>query len=361
MNHKFTLPIILILTTFSSHIYGCKKEQIGCGKLSTWYDKSFYELRIQDEENKWNAKWVISADKNTNDHVIVKDENLNGKITKGTLAIISGRAMITKGLELKPGYEIDAADVPGLMLQLLLNILGQVAPDGPKSVDSELAINHTEEKKSIRVGTSSASGVFGVPWTAQGSLKKSGAGSITYNLSFTSPLSKDTTYKISMSGEVANKKLMSLTDDMSLEGWKVHMIGPHTKKSGTSTILDYGAQPEGSSVYSTLGDIREYFRAQDHPGHLDSSKDFTGFWKENCDQAFGLQIMHYGNDGKYSVVFCGPGGCGEPSDSRLTYITGDKKYEIMSEDKLIEISRSGDRETYIRCTKDTHPVLKYKN
>jgi hypothetical protein len=63
---------------------------------------------------------------------------------------------------------------------------------------------------------------------------------------------------------------------------------------------------------------------------------------------------------RYSVVFCGPGGCGDPSKARLTYITGDKHWEVISEDELLKVQRPGEKDTYYRCTKDTHPVLRYK-
>jgi hypothetical protein len=67
---------------------------------------------------------------------------------------------------------------------------------------------------------------------------------------------------------------------------------------------------------------------------------------------------------RYSVVFCGPGGCGDPSGdpskARLTYITGDKHWEVISEDELLKVQRPGEKDTYYRCTKDTHPVLRYK-
>jgi hypothetical protein len=60
-------------------------------------------------------------------------------------------------------------------------------------------------------------------------------------------------------------------------------------------------------------------------------------------------------------VFCGPGGCGSPSQSRPTFITGDERFEVTSESELVQIGRPGERETYLRCTKDTNPVLKYRN
>jgi hypothetical protein len=64
--------------------------------------------------------------------------------------------------------------------------------------------------------------------------------------------------------------------------------------------------------------------------------------------------MHRGTEGKYSVVFCGPGGCGDAEESRPTYITKDPHYKIVGDDEI----HSGSQ-IYHRCTRDTHPLLKY--
>jgi hypothetical protein len=69
--------------------------------------------------------------------------------------------------------------------------------------------------------------------------------------------------------------------------------------------------------------------------------------------------MHYGTDGKYSIVFCGPGGCGEKDDVRTTFITKDNHYQVISENEIKTPSGNG-WDTYHKCTTDTHPVLKYK-
>ena len=97
-----------------------------------------------------------------------------------------------------------------------------------------------------------------------------------------------------------------------------------------------------------------------YPGEPDPSKNFTGFWKEKCEDPFGLQIMPYGTDGKYSIIFCGPGGCGKQGeDGQNTFITKDRNYQVISENE-IKIRRSDGWDTYYRCTKETNPVLKYK-
>lgn len=89
------------------------------------------------------------------------------------------------------------------------------------------------------------------------------------------------------------------------------------------------------------------------------NKKFTGFWKEDCTDAFGVQIKPY--DGQlYSVSFCGPGGCFEPGEwMSNTAIIDDPNYRIIN-DNLIEIYRGKNRwDRYQKCTSDTNPVLDY--
>jgi hypothetical protein len=150
-------------------------------------------------------------------------------------------------------------------------------------------------------------------------------------------------------------------DAMQLAGWDIFKIGPKIHKDGTGTTIDWGATP-AAGEYKLVSDVRKKIAADDYPGESDPSKNFTGFWKEDCDEAFGLQIMPYGKDGRYSVTFCGPGGCGTVGeDGRNTFITKDPDYDVISESKLKIRNAANDWDTYVRCTKDTHPVLKYKD
>ncbi len=93
-----------------------------------------------------------------------------------------------------------------------------------------------------------------------------------------------------------------------------------------------------------------------------STTDYTGFWKNNCEDPYGIQIMHY-KDGLYTTRFCGPGGgCNlSPDTSRLTPIEGDPSYEVVSATEIKE--KAGDTVYGIlyKCTIDTNPVLKYSD
>src|SRR5207302_6570961 len=88
--------------------------------------------------------------------------------------------------------------------------------------------------------------------------------------------------------------------------------------------------------------------------------DFTGFWKVNCSDAFGVQIKEQpGNS--FSVSFCGPGGCFRPGEwMPNTPIIGDPKYRVINATTL-DTERQDGWDRYTKCTMDTNPVLDYAN
>lgn len=248
--------ILLAISASSTVAFACEDKEVECGQSTNWYDADFLEMTMRDGQGRGSAHWVISIDKERNDIIIEKDEHYDGKDYKGTLMIISGRMMLTKGLNLQEGYEIDAADGPGLMMQLLLNMLGRIAPDGPESINGKFIVDHTEKEKPIKVSTASASGVFGVPWTAKGVLEKRQENVVDYEIEFESALGEDSKYSLKMSGKWESIELEPLKDSMSLEGWKVYTIGPYTRKYESGTILDYGAQTSKSGA-PTIGALRK--------------------------------------------------------------------------------------------------------
>jgi hypothetical protein len=81
----------------------------------------------------------------------------------------------------------------------------------------------------------------------------------------------------------------------------------------------------------------------------DPAYPLTGFWKTSCDDAFGLLVEPASTSGKYSVSFCGPGGCFTPGTYRPdTPISGDPAYRILDEDHL-EVRGLHGFSKYARC------------
>jgi len=306
--------------------------------------------------------WQGQFDKETNDIQVNVETSEAGKVVKGKLLMISGRVMAVQGPIVEPGYEIDAMDGAVLELQLVIKLLGRVLPNGPSAVRSAQIIDYTDVKTGIKIATPSAEGMIQPPWHVVGEVKPAEAGAIKYQLTLTSrtgdrKAEANTENIVTLAGALSSSKNARIDDALSLESWKLFGVGVQSQKRQTSTYYDYSAAP-ATTNYKTVSDVRKRLAEQDYPGEADPTKNFTGFWKTDCGNAFGLQIMAHDSTGKYSVVFCGPGGCTD-SASRQTFVTKDPHYQVISEDELKVGSGEG-WETYHRCTRDTHPVLKYK-
>jgi len=334
-----------------------------CDDVSAWTVFTRIALKQSASGSDEAIEWVGLFDHKTLDISIDIATHGAKEPMAGTVGLIGGEIMLTKGLKLRPGYEIDALDAPVLSTKLLMVLLQRVFPKGPDQITGPTAIDQTGQV-GIKFATPSASGYIPAPWHLKGKVGKLADGSLSFEFALSFPMrqqdGQSSSLTHNMKGELSVFGRPVFSDTDSLEGWTVYGLGVQQTKQDGNTILDFGAKPQPEVQYRTIGDIRAFIAAENHPGVRDITKDFTGFWKEKCDKPFGLQIKHYGDEGKYAIVFCGPGGCGDPSESRLTFITGDKRYEVVSENELIEIERSGERETYYRCTKDTNPVLEYR-
>ena len=74
----------------------------------------------------------------------------------------------------------------------------------------------------------------------------------------------------------------------------------------------------------------------------------VGFWKDHCEDDFGLKIETAGSD-LYSVSFCGPGGCFEPGTYRPNSpIYGDDSYRVIDA-STIEVLGGDGFSKYLRC------------
>ncbi len=360
----FSIVFFFGFTAFNSF---AEPGNNACGKPTPWSDFNVFTLKVTSPDVAgYYSSWRGQFDKASND-MQIEGETSEGSATKTEkILVVGGRVLAMRGNLATPGYEIDALDGPVLQYQLLVRLLGAAVPDGAAGLKGVLTIDHSSEKTGIQYATPSAQGFIPPPWRAKGTVKVAAPDVIEYELALTAVVegkraSEGGRKTINFSGRLWKLADARLDDSMALDGWTFFWIGPYTKKVHGGTIYDYGATPV-PKVYKTVAriraDIRNKKEADNYPGYRDPSKDLTGFWKESCDETFGLQIVHYGLDGRYSIVFCGPGGCLDPSHARKTFITGDKEhFEVVSEDDLIRINRDGSKTAYHRCTKDPHPVL----
>lgn len=334
-----------------------------CDDLAAWADFTRVMLKLSYPASTASARWHAMFDHEAMDALIESETRGADATSKGIIALVGGRVMLSKDLELKPGYVIDALDAPVLSIRLAMILLSRILPDGPEAISGRREVDLTDTT-GIKYATMSASGYIPAPWQVQGWVEAVDNG-ITFDLTLTFPLQqaedKAEIYTMNLGGTLGKLGRPVFQDADSLAGWTVYGVGPREIKTEGGMILDYGATPEKESQYRTIGDLRAFIAVENAPGYRDAAKDFTGFWKTDCDHAFGLRIMHQGEEGKYAIDFCGPGGCGDSSDDQLTFISGDRRWEVVSEEELVQISRAGNRQTYKRCTRETNPALKHRD
>ena len=339
---------------------GCQNP---CGKPTTWDNYNAFLLRVTRPNEPGHALWKGQSDKESLDIRIDVETSDGEKTTKGVILVIGGRVMATHGSITQPGDEIDALDAAVLQQELVPRLLGRAVPDGPAKLQGTHMIDFSDEKTGIQFATPSAEGFVAPPWHVRGQVTVIAKDEVEYQLALNGAPTTGTNgkqYASNFAGRLSKVSNARIEDSMALDGWNVFDLGVHTRKEGSGTIYDYGATPAATG-HKTVSDIRKKLAEQDYAGEPDPSRDFTGFWKHECDEAFGLQIMRYGNDGKYSVTFCGPGGCGDPADGHATFITKDPEYDVISENEIRMRGGDSSWDAYHRCTRDTHPILRYKD
>jgi hypothetical protein len=334
----------------------CDKE---CDDVTAWARFTVIDLTLTSPGKNGVQKWHAEFDRSTNDLRVDVDSAAAKEVNRGSIGMIEGQTMIVRGLKLERGYEIDALDGPMLTMRLMVALLNRAIPGGPDALKGRKKIDLSEQQVGIQFATPSAEGQITAPWRVVGMVNRAEGEAIAYDLRLKGgtrdPLGRDGgPVDMVLKGQLAMRKRPVFQETMSLAGWQVYGIGPKITKRGDSTIVDYGANKDLGTSEGTVADVRLALKEEFSPGKLDPTKDFTGSWKEKCDQDFGLKIIHYGNDGKYAVLFCGPGGCDDPATKRLTFITGDKAYEVISDDELL--TGRSDKQRYIRCSREVGDI-----
>lgn len=84
-----------------------------------------------------------------------------------------------------------------------------------------------------------------------------------------------------------------------------------------------------------------------------AAPDFSGAWKRDCNNAYGLQIRRIA-ERAFAVAFCFPAGCNDHPWIAATPIAGDPKFRVVSETEIgvRRVDLPGTWLTYRRCWPD---------
>ena len=236
----------------------CGNEREICAAGSPWYSANGATIRLQDPSTRDHAAWTFSFPESMSMSIDTESRH-EGKATKGKILLIGGRVMLTNGLELEEGYEIDALDGAVLFYQLVISLLSQAFADGPEKFKDTTAVDVADDKRGIKIATSSASGFFGPPWKLKGALNRKSPDVIAFSLDFDFPV-ENSRRIFMLTGEWKRTVPSPVLDPtLSLEGWKAYALGPISIKQDGASILDYGAQATPTAL-RTLGELQESLR-----------------------------------------------------------------------------------------------------
>ena len=218
-----------------------------------WQPGNRIEVRATGDGATCRWQFELGA---ASDLRLVIDEQTPLGARAGELIVVGGAALLSRGLELPAGHELDAVDGPGLMLALVVELLGRARPDGPAAIIAPVALDHHEATAPLTMSTLGATASFPAPWQVRGELHPAADGAIAFDLVFSHAADDGGPTTIALAGTWAQTSPAPALDDaMALAGWRVHGLGART----TDALLDYGttAAPAPSA---TLGQLRASLR-----------------------------------------------------------------------------------------------------
>ena len=254
--------LLLSLVCVAAPGFGAEEKP---APLSDWFqeDHVAVELRIPHEAGYSRAE-ILRAPAGD---LQIEVESTDGKQKqKGTILLVSGNWVATKGLQLERADEIDVIDAAILQAQLPIQLLSRAFQRGPASVAARQAVDVNEATEDIYISTvkfgpggnswSGAEANYPAPWKLSGVVQRIRPELVQYDLTF-SFSAEGSVKSFQISGKLENlSAAFQLPDAFSLRGWKVHRLGPNTEKTTNGTIADDGAKSAGESL-KTLGDLRK--------------------------------------------------------------------------------------------------------
>ena len=228
-------------------------DEPGIGSLPAWSVRNIEVTETAPPIPGAEATQLSVAD--DGDAQISIDVTDGKEQTKGLILVISGRWMVTKGLTLQRGSETNLMDIAALNSQLVMALLNTTLPQGPPGPGESVKVEHTETQRALRVGTSSGSGEYGVPWKVSGTVSVASADAPTvFQLDFVFS-SREDKEAAHLSGQVSRPQpAVSIPDSLPLSGWAVYSIGPHQESTPDGPKVKYGAVAAADAA--TVGELR---------------------------------------------------------------------------------------------------------
>ena len=228
---------------------------------SAWATGNELVLGVTQPALGFSAQWHFRRSAQ-GDILLELEESRGDSRRRGTLLLLAEGALLSRGLALERGRELDAMQGPLLVLQLVLRLLERAVPPEPAGSLHERQIDLVESEKSIKVAAIGADGEFHAPWTLKGFVAGASSGQVRFELEFVSAARSRATpwHETSVAGIWQNTAAaLTLPDAMALRGWRAYQIRPVTTAHGAVNVVGLGTS--APMAFANLGEVRRRARA----------------------------------------------------------------------------------------------------
>lgn len=225
---------------------------------SPWGEFADYAITVKTPPKGDTGTWKIRAYANPADVLIELDTPAAKGRTRGSIMLVGGSALATRGFTPEPGFELDPLDVAVLNLKILTRLLDLALPAGPSALKGKQSVNAKDERSPVFASTPSATAKFDAPWSLKGTLERKGAAGVAFQLEIEAPaLDKTgTRARWAFSGTASGAARDRVLDDaMKLDGWTPYRLGPAKSAKSGHTVLQFGAT-RLPGPFATLKELR---------------------------------------------------------------------------------------------------------
>ncbi len=255
------VPLFMIALSASNNAWavcGGEDKDI-CLAWPHWAAANVVSLTITNANEGRSSRSTLIVDDPINLTLVV-DRVFRGQPEHGTIKVVEGRVMLTRGLTLEKGYEIDALDGPILYHQLAIILLAHSIISGPDQLNGTQSINIDERKRTLRAATMSASINIPPPWKLKGLVSRKSLDTIDFSLQLAFE-GNGATSTMSFDGSWQKLDIAPQTDpSMLLADWRLYPLGVVVTNlndnSGENSAG--GATPTSPT---TIGELRESIRS----------------------------------------------------------------------------------------------------
>ncbi len=175
-------PLPLTLLLLVSYLFPAAGSPPPDSVYDAWLTGNTVDVRMtQGDGADWAQYTYLLSDDGELD--IRVESSQSGRKTSGHVMFLSN-TLLVRGLDLQPGREQDALDVPMLEFQVLIKLLAYATQARPDEIKTRITTSYTETRDALVVTTISASGTFRPVWIVEGSVEPKSLSTVAFDLQF---------------------------------------------------------------------------------------------------------------------------------------------------------------------------------